>query len=175
MKALVVVDMQVDFVTGALGFPEAETIVPRIAQKIHDYRQQGWEILFTMDTHSETYLDTQEGKRLPVPHCLRDTPGWQLCGEIAACRQPQDRCFCKPEFGSGELFDYLRGQDPYEEIELVGLVTNLCVLSQAVLVKTAQPEATLVVDAGCVRSYDPALHEKTLDVMAGMQIQIRNR
>ncbi len=173
-QLLIIVDYQNDFVTGSLGFPEAQKLEVSIAEKIYGYRQRGDEILFTMDTHGSDYLKTQEGTWLPVEHGIKDTWGWRLTDGIEALREPQDRCICKSCFGSAELFSYLQ-EKTYAQVELVGVVSNICVLSNAVLVKTALPETPVIVDASCTASNDPILHEKALDVMEGLQIQVRNR
>ena len=173
MKALVVVDYQVDFVDGALGFPGAEKLEQIILDKIANCRSTGGQVIFTLDTHGEEYLSTAEGRKLPVPHCIAGTPGHRLFGETAACRQKQDMVFFKPSFGSMEMLCYLRTH-PYQEIELVGVVTNICVISNAVLCKAALPEARVSVDASLCASNDEALHEKALDVMRGLQINVTN-
>ena len=173
MKALVVVDYQVDFVDGALGFPGAEKLEQIILDKIANCRSTGGQVIFTLDTHGEEYLSTAEGRKLPVPHCIAGTPGHRLFGETAACRQKQDMVFFKPSFGSMEMLCYLRTH-PYQEIELVGVVTNICVISNAVLCKAALPEARVSVDASLCASNDEVLHEKALDVMRGLQINVTN-
>ena len=173
MKALVVVDYQVDFVDGALGFPGAEKLEQIILDKIANCRSTGGQVIFTLDTHGEEYLSTAEGRKLPVPHCIAGTPGHRLFGETAACRQKQDMVFFKPSFGSMEMLCYLRTH-PYQEIELVGVVTNICVISNAVLCKAALPEARVSVDASLGASNDEAMHEKALDVMRGLQINVTN-
>mgnify|MGYP000893184888 CR=1 FL=1 len=173
MKALVVVDYQVDFVDGALGFPGAEKLEQIILDKIANCRSTGGQVIFTLDTHGEESLSTAEGRKLPVPHCIAGTPGHRLFGETAACRQKQDMVFFKPSFGSMEMLCYLRTH-PYQEIELVGVVTNICVISNAVLCKAALPEARVSVDASLCASNDEALHEKALDVMRGLQINVTN-
>ena len=172
-KCLIVVDYQNDFVTGSLGFPQAKELDSRIAAKIDAYHQNGDDVLFTFDTHGDDYLTTREGRALPIAHCLENTPGHDLYGKTAACRQAQDRCFYKSTYGSDTLFDYLRA-NAYQSIELVGLVSNICVLSNAVLVKTAQPETQIFVDAACTDSNDKALHRAALQVMQGIQIDIIN-
>lgn len=173
-KCLIVVDYQNDFVNGSLGFAGAEALDARIAEKIDAYHQSGDDVLFTLDTHGDDYLTTQEGRGLPIAHCIQNTPGHDLFGQTAACRRAQDRCFYKNTYGSEELFDYLR-QTMYSSIELVGLVSNICVLSNAVLAKTAQPETEILVDAACTASADPKLHKAALQVMQGLQIQILNK
>jgi nicotinamidase-related amidase len=168
---LIVVDYQNDFVSGSLGFPGAELLDSLIAEKIERYRADGDTVMFTFDTHGADYLKTQEGKCLAVPHCVEGTFGHDLYGETAKLLQEDDMRFCKGAFGSDELFEYLKAT-PFERIELVGLVSNICVISNAVLAKTAQPETPIVVDARCTASHDPKLHQAALDVMAGLQIRV---
>lgn len=170
-RCLIVVDFQNDFVTGSLGFPKAEKLTPAIAQKIEEYRASGDVILFTFDTHDVTYLDTQEGTHLPVEHCIRGTDGHRLHPDIEKLRLPDDLCFKKASFGSAELMDYLR-EHHFKSIELCGLVSNICVLSNAVLAKTAQPETPILIDVRCTAGADPALHEAALQVMQGLQMQL---
>lgn len=181
---LIVVDFQNDFVDGALGFSGAEKLEQPIADKIAAYRENLDEIVFTFDTHGPDYLQRQEGKNLPVEHCIEGTPGHDLYGAVADLRHPADEVFCKPTFGSAELFEWLRvaqnaaaelGKPPFESIELVGLVSNICVISNAVLAKAACPEVPIIVDAACTASFDPSLNEAALDVMEGLQIQVINR
>lgn len=173
-KLLIVVDYQKDFVDGALGFPGAALLETAICRKIESCRKAGADVCFTFDTHTDRYLETQEGTNLPVPHCLRGSSGWELYGKAAVLLKAGDRTFEKPTFGSLELAEFLKGKD-YGEIELVGLVSNICVLSNAVLAKTALPEARIMVDASCTASFDADLNEKALDVMAGLQMEIINR
>ena len=173
-QLLIVVDYQGDFVDGALGFDGAQTLEEGICEQIKAHRQMGADICFTYDTHTEEYENTQEGKRLPIPHCIRGTAGWELYGKVAKLREPGDQVFEKPAFGSLELAGYLREQG-YEEILLVGLVSHICVLSNAILAKAALPEARVVVDASLTMSYDPILHEKALDILSGVQIDVINR
>lgn len=170
-KALVVVDYQKDFVDGALGFPKAVELESVICDKIQQARREGTEVIFTFDTHGEDYPQTQEGKNLPIPHCYKDSEGWQLYGAVAGLRQPQDCCFEKPCFGSWELAEYAKEQG-YEQVELCGVVSNICVLSNAVLLKAALPEAELLVDARATASNDDAINEKALDVLQGVQVKI---
>ena len=173
-KCLIVVDYQNDFVSGSLGFQEAIALEAPIAQKIAQYRSNGDEVVFTFDTHEADYMDTQEGHNLPVEHCLKGTAGHGLYGRVADLIQEDDRCFNKPAFGSGELYAYLLGT-PFAGIELVGVVSNICVISNAVLAKTAQPETPVSVDANCTASNDSRLNEAALDIMASLQVQITNR
>ncbi len=173
-KCLIVVDYQNDFVSGSLGFVGAELPDRLIAEKIREYRDRGDVIAFTFDTHSEDYMSTQEGRNLPVPHCVLGSDGHKLYGKTADCIRAGDMLFYKPTFGSGELYEYLKAT-PFAQIELVGLVSNICVISNAVLAKTAQPETPIIVDARCTAGHDPALHRAALDVMAGLQINISGR
>ncbi len=173
-KLLVVVDYQKDFVDGSLGFPGAAALEQPIAEKIDAYHRAGDTVAFTLDTHDESYLETQEGRHLPVVHTVRDTPGWALFGKLGDARQGSDLCFIKSTYGSDSLFDYLRTH-PFDQIELVGVVSFICVVSNAILAQVAQPETPIVVDAACVAGGDAHLHEAALDVMEGLQIIVTNR
>lgn len=172
-KCLIVIDYQNDFVSGSLGFSEAVGLEWRIAQKINKYRGNGDEIMFTFDTHGDDYMDTQEGRNLPVAHCMQDTEGHKLYGEIADLISDSDKRFYKNTFGSDGLYQYLKTQ-AFESIELAGLVSNICIIANAVLAKTAQPETPVFVDAKCTASHDSRLNKAALDVMSGMQIQVLN-
>lgn len=183
-RLLIVVDYQVDFVDGALGFEGAEALDERIACKIDEYREAGDSVCFTYDTHHSNYLETQEGQKLPIPHCIEGTEGFELYGQVAERLHDSDSVFCKPTFGSSALFERLIerqgvavsvGSLPYESIELVGLVSNMCVLSNAVIARTACPDVPIIVDASCTLAPDPVMHEKALDVMEGLQINVINR
>lgn len=183
-RLLIVVDYQKDFVDGALGFEGAELLDDRIAQKIREYREAGDSVYFTLDTHHRDYLDTQEGRNLPVEHCIEGTEGHELYGEVARSREDMDLVFQKPTFGSADLFERLLklqrtafsvGTQPFSSIELVGLVSNICVISNAVIARTACPEVPIIVDAACTASFDPDMNEKALDIMEGLQVQVTNR
>lgn len=173
-KLLVVVDYQNDFVTGTLGFDRAPALEDAICKKIEQYRGEGADVAFTFDTHGADYMQTQEGKNLPVAHCLRDSEGWSLYGRVAGYCTEQTPCFYKPVFGSFALAEFVKERE-YDAIELCGLVSNICVLSNAVLVKAALPEAVVMVDARCTDCFDPQMNQKALDVMEGLQIQVVNR
>ena len=173
-ELLIVVDYQKDFVDGALGFAGAEALDGPIAQRIAQVRAGGGDVIFTMDTHGADYADTMEGKKLPVAHCLKDTPGWQLYGQVGASLLPGDPVFEKETFPSLDLSDWLRERD-YDTVELCGLVSHICVLSNAVMVKAALPNAAITVDARLTASYDPALHQKALDVLEGIHITVTDR
>lgn len=168
-KLLIVVDYQNDFVDGSLGFEKAKKLEEGICEKIKAFEN----VVFTFDTHEENYLATREGRDLPVPHCIVNTPGWNLYGNVQKLSVGREMFF-KNTFGSKNLFDWL-SCNPFDEITLVGLVSNICVLSNAILAKTAQPQAEIVVDASLTASADEALHEKALDVLEGLFIRVDNR
>ncbi|MDR2600137.1 MAG: cysteine hydrolase family protein [Oscillospiraceae bacterium] len=170
-KCLVVVDFQNDFVTGSLGFPKAKKLEGRIVRKIKEYRKNKGDVIFTYDTHQTNYLETLEGKKLPMAHCLEGTTGHELYGKVAKSVNKKDIKFNKDTFGSKELFDHLVN-NKYDSIELVGLVSNICVLVNAVLAKTAQPETPIIVDAKYTASFDRKLHRASLAVMKGLQIEV---
>ncbi len=183
-RLLVVVDYQNDFVDGALGFEGAELLDERIAQKIDEYREAGDIIYFTFDTHHRNYLETQEGQKLPVTHCIEGTDGHDLYGEVAQRFRESDLVLLKPTFGSTALFERLMqlqataesiGTIPFESIQLVGLVSNMCVLSNAVIARTDCPDVPIIVDASCTAAPDSAMNEKALDIMEGLQIEVINR
>ncbi|MBC8560055.1 cysteine hydrolase family protein [Fumia xinanensis] len=173
-KALVVVDYQKDFVSGSLGFPGAEKLDEKIAAKIEENLQSGGDLIFTFDTHGEDYLDTLEGKNLPVLHCVKGSDGWKLYGKTGDYLQKAAAVTEKGAFGSLELGELLK-KGQYDEVEFVGLVSSICVISNAVIAKAALPEAQITVDASCTAGADKNLHQEALDVMAGLQIQITNR
>ncbi len=169
---LVVVDMQNDFIDGALGTPEAQAIVPKVAEKIRGFEGR---VLFTRDTHHEDYLKTQEGQKLPVAHCIKGSHGWEICSELKAlCTQaPMD----KPSFGSKELGELLMEMNRREHIGsvcLIGLCTDICVISNALLLKAFLPEVPIKVDAACCAGVTPQSHKTALDAMKMCQIQIEN-
>lgn len=173
-KCLIVVDYQNDFVDGALGFAEAQQLDERIAAKVEEYHKNGDDVIFTLDTHEENYMETQEGKNLPIPHCIKGSQGWQLYGKTALARKEQDLLLEKPTFPSFELGLLLR-EKAYEEIELVGVVTDICVISNGVIAKAALPEAKLVVDAACTATMSEEMKQKAFDVMGSLQISVVNR
>ena len=173
-KLLVVVDYQNDFVNGSLGFPGAEALEEPICRKIEEYKARGDDVAFTFDTHGEDYLETQEGKNLPVTHCVRGMPGWELYGRVADYCDALTPCFHKPAFGSMALAYYAKTQG-YEEVELCGLVSNICVISNAVLVKAALPEARVSVDARCTACADPAMNESAPAVLGGPPVAVTTR
>ena len=165
MKVLIVVDMQNDFIDGALGTKEAVAIVPNVIETIKGFEGT---ILYTKDTHFDDYIDTQEGKNLPVPHCIKGTDGWNLAEDIEAVKCPQDKVFEKMTFGSKELGDYLQRlaiEEDIEEITLVGLCTDICVISNALLVKAYLPEVPVAVLQDCCAGVTPESHKNALEAM----------
>lgn len=168
-SALVVVDYQKDFVDGALGFPGAGLLDDKIAARIDE---EPGVVIFTFDTHGEDYLTRAEGKLLPVPHCLKGSSGWAFYGKTA--EKNPDKFFEKPTFGSLELANYLREQK-FDRVELCGLVSHICVVSNAVLAKAALPEAEIAVDAHLTDGYDKKLHEAALDILENLHITVTNR
>lgn len=173
MKILVVVDMQNDFIDGALGTPEARKIVPAVAEKIRNWPG---EVYATQDTHQADYLATQEGRNLPVPHCVEGTRGWEIAPAIREA-MTDFTCLAKPTFGSRSLAETLAIVDqnqPIEEIVLVGLCTDICVISNAMLLKAFLPETPIRVDAACCAGVTPESHRNALDAMRQCQIMIDN-
>ena len=167
---LLVIDMQNDFIDGALGTPEAVAIVPKVREKIRSFDGT---VLFTRDTHGENYMETQEGKNLPVPHCIRGTEGWQIRPELEELRvtEPID----KGTFGSDQLGKILRDlndENPIGTITVIGLCTDICVISNALLAKAFLPEVPIEVDASCCAGVTPESHENALKAMASCQIRI---
>ena len=179
MKLLIVVDFQNDFVDGSLGFPDAPKLDAIIEEKITTFEKEGGQVVYTFDTHQENYMDTQEGKKLPIPHCIKGTKGWELYGETGKHFTKDSIGFEKPSFPSALLMNWLLSQREkgivYTYIELCGLVSNICVLSNGIMAKAACPEAEIAVDARAVAGPDPVLHEKGLDIMEGLQISVLNR
>ena len=167
MKYLIVVDMQKDFIDGALGTKEAQAIVPNVRKKIEEF---DGEVIFTRDTHHKDYLSTQEGRNLPVEHCIEGTAGW----EIDKSLQP----FCKglvvnkPTFGSMALAEEIWERGDAQEITLVGLCTDICVISNAMLLKAAMPEVPIIVDRACCAGVTPQSHENALEAMKMCQMTI---
>ncbi len=175
-KYLFVIDYQNDFVDGALGFAGAEKLDEKIAAKVREYGPG--RVLFTRDTHFENYLDTREGRNLPVPHCVKGSFGWQVYGDTArALEEVGAKAIDKLVFGLDVTDPATAAVLPEaaDEIELVGLVSNICVVSNAVVLQSKYPEATITVDAGCTDSFDKDLHQKVLDVLTGFQVKVINR
>lgn len=173
-KILVVVDMQKDFIDGSLGTKEAEAIAENVVKKAEAFDGQ---VIFTRDTHHDNYLETQEGKYLPVAHCVEHTEGWQLDPRLEKLRLEKGAaCFDKPTFGSVALAEELKKEHEasgIESIELVGLCTDICVISNALLLKAYLPEVPIFVDAACCAGVTPEKHQAALETMRSCQIQIR--
>ncbi len=172
MKALIVVDMQNDFIDGALGTPEALSIVPFVREKVMHFDGL---VIFTRDTHFENYLSTREGKNLPVPHCIKGTQGWEIADSLKELTKGRI-VIDKPTFGSTELQNLLVNEHektPFEEIELVGLCTDICVISNAMLIKAALPEVNVTVDSSCCAGVTPESHENALSAMKMCQITVK--
>ena len=169
---LVVVDMQNDFIDGALGTKEAVAIVPFVKEKIEHFDGK---VLFTRDTHHDNYMETQEGRNLPVPHCIKGTQGWEIRAELEALRRTEP--IDKPTFGSeklGELLAAENGKDPIGSITFIGLCTDICVISNAMLAKAFLPEVPIVVDARCCAGVTPQSHKNALEAMKVCQIKVEN-
>lgn len=169
-QILIIVDMQNDFIDGALGTKEAAAIVPKVEDKIRNF---DGEVFFTRDTHETWYLETQEGKNLPVPHCIRGAEGWQIRKELDALRKTEP--IDKETFGSTDLAADLLALHEDEEIgsiTLVGLCTDICVISNALLIKATLPEVPIYVDAACCAGVTPESHENALKAMEACQIKV---
>ena len=169
MKVLIVVDMQNDFVYDALGSADAQAIVPKIKKKIEQYLENGDKVIFTRDTHRANYLETQEGKFLPVPHCIHGTKGWCVVDELEV---PECRHIDKYTFGY-TLWDRW-ADDDYESIELCGVCTDICVVSNALILKALYPDTPMFVDAACCAGTSEVAHEAALKTMTSCQIVVYN-
>ena len=184
MKALIIVDMQNDFIDGALGTPEAQAIVSNVVNKMKNHKNTDTIILFTKDTHKENYLDTPEGKKLPIPHCIEGTPGWSIAKPIASEFKADGYMtyssgtvingrVLKSTFGSYELLKILDSDEiELDEIELCGVCTDICVISNAIMIKNFFPDIPVIVDASWCAGVTPEKHTAALEVMKGCQIDI---
>ena len=170
-RLLIVIDMQNDFIDGALGTPEALAIVEKVKDKIRSYPPQ--DVIATMDTHGEDYMASQEGQNLPMPHCIRGSAGWQLRPEIRELLQDA-AIYEKPTFGSVRLAEDLKTLSEIKELELelVGLCTDICVVSNALLLKAVMPEVKISVDASCCAGVTPESHRAALATMRACQINV---
>lgn len=192
-KVLIIVDMQHDFVRGSLGTKEAVEIIPRVCEKIRNAVESGTQLCFTLDTHQEDYLNTQEGKNLPVVHCIEGTEGWKLEKEIeelvfftekAISSQEfyeggteKIRVFRKEIFGSVSLSEYIKElyqKDENLEVELVGLCTDICVVSNAILLKSFLPELRIAVDSSCCAGVTVESHRMALETLKMCQVSVKN-
>lgn len=171
-KLLVVVDMQNDFVNGALGTKEAQAVVDRVVSKIENFNGR---VIATLDTHQQNYLETLEGKKLPVPHCIKMSEGWHLNAQVLSALSKKDYMTIeKDTFGSTELVKEIgrRMEKEELEVELVGLCTDICVVSNALLLKAHFPQMQILVDADCCAGVTPKTHQAALDTMHMCQIEI---
>lgn len=171
-RVLIVVDMQNDFVTGALGTKEAQGIIENVKAKIKSYKEKGQDVIFTRDTHSENYLSTQEGRMLPVPHCMKGTHGWELIPEIMSESQGC-KIDNKSSFANFSLVVFVGG-GMYDSVELIGVCTDICVVSNALLIKAFNPEIPIYVDASCCAGVTPEKHKAALETMKSCQIIVTN-
>lgn len=173
-KLLIVVDMQKDFVNGSLGTKEAEAIVNAVVKKVNGF---DGEVIFTRDTHDENYMDSQEGKNLPVMHCVKGTDGWEIIPELEKIRKGRGlKCYDKPTFGCTALAEEIKlayEAGEVESVELVGLCTDICVVSNALLIKAFMPELPVSVDAACCAGVTPEKHEAALVTMRSCQIEVK--
>ncbi len=168
MRYLIVVDMQNDFITGTLGSKLAEEIVTNVAEKVKNF---GGRVIFTRDTHFGDYMQTQEGKKLPVEHCIKNTQGWQICDEL---KPYVNEVVDKVTFGSVELPKILKDYgEEINEIELCGLCTDICVISNAMILKASFPETQITVDGSCCAGVSVESHNTALEAMKAVQIEIR--
>ena len=168
MKFLIVVDMQNDFISGALGSKHAEAIVSNVVEKVKNYDGT---VIFTRDTHFADYMDTQEGKNLPVKHCVKDTVGWEICNEL---KPYVNKVIDKITFGSIELPNAIKEYgEEIEEIELCGLCTDICVISNAMILKATFPEVKIVVDGNCCAGVTVESHQTALNAMKAVQISVK--
>ena len=165
-KTLIVVDVQNDFVDGSLGTKEAQAIIPNVKKKIKEYRDRGDQIIFTRDTHPTNYLETYEGKHLPVVHCIKGSVGWQISDKLDFDVE-KDILIDKPTFG------YLNWKDfDFEEVEICGLCTDICVISNALIIRAIYPEIDITVDSSCCAGVTPESHKAALETMKMCQIKI---
>ena len=166
-RTLIVIDMQNDFIDGALGTKEAQAIVPNVKKKIEEYKARGDEIIFTRDTHFENYLQTNEGKHLPVEHCIKDTHGWQIADGLVP--KGNTNIIDKLSFGYS---DWMVHTFKNMEIEIIGLCTDICVVSNALIIKALNPENSITVDASCCAGVTPESHQAALTTMKMCQINV---
>lgn len=171
-NVLAVIDMQNDFIDGALGTKEACAIVGNVAECIKKFMESGAEVVYTRDTHFENYLDTQEGKNLPVPHCIKDSKGWEIRDELKALQNEETKVFDKFTFGSVELAAYLKSAEGLECVTLVGLCTDICVISNAMVIKANLPEVKIKVVESCCAGVTPQSHKNALEAMKVCQIEV---
>lgn len=175
-KLLIVVDMQNDFLFDALKNKEGAALIPQMQDKIREYMEDGYEVVFTRDTHADNYMETEEGKNLPVPHCIKGTHGWEIVDSLKEFVTEDTKVFDKVTFGSDGLYKYLETYGhKFDEIEFIGVCTDICVISNAVLAKTACPNTHIVVDASMCAGVTPEAHETALKAMESLQIEVTHK
>lgn len=170
-KALVVIDMQNDFITGALGNEECREVVPKVVKRVQKAVDDKMDLIFTQDTHQENYLSTQEGRKLPVPHCIKNTDGWKLIPELEETARQKGKIFTKETFGSKSMAEYIK-EYGYDEVELVGVCTDICVISNAMTIKSFAPELEIVVNESCCAGVSVQSHQIAIEAMKACQIRI---
>lgn len=173
-KLLVVVDYQRDFVDGTLGFEAAKLLEDPICERVSEYYANGGDVVFTMDTHEQKYLLTNEGKHLPVKHCIKGTPGWELYGKLCRLAR-EEKMLRKPTFASMELARYIQENGPFSTIELCGVVSNICVVSNAVIAKAASPESEIIINKRLIASPDEEMENKALDLLENLHTTVIGR
>lgn len=173
-KCLIVVDMQNDFVTGSLGTDEAKSIVPNVVEKVKNFKGK---VIFTQDTHEKNYLNTQEGKILPVEHCINKTNGWDIIDPLKEIIDNKEySVYTKGSFGSIELAEYIKDKynsNEIDSVELIGLCTDICVISNALIIKALSPEIPIYLDSSCCAGVTPDKHEAALKTMESCQIIVK--
>lgn len=171
-RVLIVIDMQNDFITGPLGSSEAQAIVPKVVKKMHEYHERGDEIFCTLDSHKDNYLETPEGKALPVKHCIEGDEGWMLHPDIADARVCAT-CFTKDGIGFCGWNKFVDKR--VDEIEIVGVCTDICVITNALVLHTFYPSAKIIVDASCCAGSTPEAHRQAIRVMENCMIKVTNQ
>ena len=167
MKYLIVVDMQVDFISGALGSEQAKAIVEKVVRKVKEYDGK---VIFTRDTHFDNYFATQEGVKLPIAHCIKGSKGWEICDEL---KPFATTVLDKITFGSVDLPAFIKDyNEPIDEIQLCGLCTDICVISNAIVLKTAFPDTKIIVDSDCCAGVTNKSHDTALEAMKAVQIEV---
>ncbi|MFI3251559.1 MAG: cysteine hydrolase family protein [bacterium] len=172
-RCLIIIDFQNDFVDGTLGFVSAKSLDSLIVNRIKDARGNNESVIFTQDTHDKDYLNSYEGNKLPVEHCIKGTTGHEIYGNVKNEILSTDKIFYKNTFPSLELANYLKEQN-FDEIEVCGLVSNICVLSNVVMARSALPNAVITVDYNLTKSFDNDMNDKCFDILKGLLIEVRN-
>lgn len=170
-KALLVIDMQNDFITGVLGNNECRAVVQQVVKRVQEAIEEGTDIIFSQDTHQEGYLSTQEGRKLPVPHCIKDTDGWEIIPELAETAVRKGIVFTKETFGSTTIAEYVKAHN-YDEVELIGVCTDICVISNAMIIKAFNPELEIFIRESCCAGVTPQSHQTAIEAMKACQINI---